>query len=142
MTVVDAYCGVGLFSAFLAPKVKRLVGIEVSPSACEDFSTNLDEFDHVELYEAPVEDVLGSVKFNADVIILDPPRAGLGAKTVEGILAQGAAHLAYVSCDPATLARDGRQLAAGGYSLSSLALFDMFPQTYHIESISMWEKKE
>ncbi len=142
MTVVDAYCGVGLFSAFLAPRVKRLVGIEVSVSACEDFSTNLDEFEQVELYEASVEDVLRSVVFNADMIILDPPRAGLGAKTVEGIFAQGAAHLAYISCDPATLARDGRQLAAGGYTLSSLALFDMFPQTYHIESISLWEKKE
>jgi 23S rRNA (uracil1939-C5)-methyltransferase len=142
MTVVDAYCGVGLFSAFLAPKVRRLVGIEVSPSACEDFSTNLDEFEQVELYEAPVEDVLGSIHFQADTIILDPPRAGLGAKTVEGVLGQGAAHLAYVSCDPATLARDGRQLAAGGYALTKLALFDMFPQTYHIESISLWNKKE
>ncbi len=142
MTIVDAYCGVGLFSAFLAPKVKRLVGIEVSPSACEDFSSNLDEFEQVELYEAPVEDVLGSVMFNADMIILDPPRAGLGAKTIERVLGQGATHLTYVSCDPATLARDGKQLAAGGYSLSSLALFDMFPQTYHIESISLWEKKE
>ncbi len=142
MTVVDAYCGVGLFSAFVAPKARRLVGIELSPSACEDFSTNLDEFERVELYEAPVEDVLGSVDFDADIIILDPPRAGLGSKTVEGILTQGAAHLAYVSCDPATLARDGKQLAAGGYILSSIALIDVFPQTYHIESISLWEKKQ
>lgn len=142
MTVVDAYCGVGLFSAFLAPQVKRLVGIEVSTSACEDFTTNLDEFEQVELYEAPVEDVLGSINFHADMIILDPPRAGLGVKTVEGVLAQGAAHLAYISCDPATLARDGRQLVAGGYSISSIALFDMFPQTYHIESISLWDKTD
>ena len=141
MTVVDAYCGVGLFSAFLAPKVKRLAGIEVSPNACEDFSTNLDEFNQVELYEAPVEDVVLNVDFHADMIIMDPPRAGLGAKTVAGIITQGAAHLAYVSCDPATLARDGKQLTEGGYSLTSIALFDMFPQTYHIESISLWEKK-
>jgi 23S rRNA (uracil1939-C5)-methyltransferase len=140
MTVVDAYSGVGLFGAFLAPKVKRLVGIEVSASACEDFSTNLDEFENVELYEAPVEDVLASINFHADSIILDPPRVGLGAKTIEGILTQGADRLVYVSCDPATLARDGRQLEAGGYTLSSLALFDMFPQTYHIESISLWDK--
>ncbi len=141
MTVVDAYCGVGLFSAFLAPKVKRLAGIEVSPNACEDFSTNLDEFNQVELYEAPVENVMLNVDFHADMIIMDPPRAGLGAKTVAGIITQGAAHLAYISCDPATLARDGKQLAEGGYSLTSIALFDMFPQTYHIESISLWEKK-
>jgi 23S rRNA (uracil1939-C5)-methyltransferase len=140
-TIVDAYCGVGLFSAFLAPDVRRLAGIEVSPIACEDFSTNLDEFDQVELYEAPVEDVLLNVDFHADMIIMDPPRAGLGAKTVTGIITQGAANLAYISCDPATLARDGKQLTEGGYSLTSIALFDMFPQTYHIESISMWEKK-
>ena len=71
---------------------------------------------------------------------MDPPRAGLGAKTVEGLLAQGATRLAYFSCDPATLARDGKQLTAGGYSLERVTLIDMFPQTYHIESISLWEK--
>jgi 23S rRNA (uracil1939-C5)-methyltransferase len=141
VTVVDAYCGVGLFSAFLAPKVRRLVGIEISPSACDDFSTNLDEFEQVDLYEAPVEDVFEHVEFDAGIIILDPPRTGLGFKTVEGLLAQGATHLAYVSCDPATLARDSKQLAAGGYTLNSIALFDMFPQTYHIESLSLWDKK-
>ncbi len=140
-TVVDAFCGVGLFSAFLAPRVKRLVGIEIATEACEDFAANLDEFDHVELYEDTVENVLGQINFSPDLIVMDPPRAGLGSKTVEGILAQGAAHLAYISCDPATLARDGKQLAAGGYILKSLALVDMFPQTYHIESISWWEKK-
>jgi 23S rRNA (uracil1939-C5)-methyltransferase len=140
-TLVDAYCGVGLFSAFLAGEVRRLAGIENSAKACEDFSTNLDEFDQVELYEAPVEDVILNVDFHADMIIMDPPRAGLGAKTVNGVITQGAANLAYVSCDPATLARDGKQLTEGGYTLSSIALFDMFPQTYHIESISLWEKK-
>ena len=140
MTVLDVYSGVGLFSAFLAPRVKRLVGIEISPEACEDFTTNLDEFDNVELYEDSADNVLNQVNFNPDMIIMDPPRAGLGAKTVEGVLAQGAAHLAYISCDPATLARDGKQLAAGGYSLVRVTLIDMFPQTYHIESISLWEK--
>jgi 23S rRNA (uracil1939-C5)-methyltransferase len=140
MTVLDLYSGVGLFSAFLAPKVKRLVGIEISPEACEDFVTNLDEYDHVELYEAPVEDMLTRINFAPDLIVMDPPRAGLGEKTVEGVLAQGAAHLVYISCDPATLARDSKQLVAGGYSLMGVTLFDMFPQTYHIESISFWEK--
>jgi 23S rRNA (uracil1939-C5)-methyltransferase len=140
MTILDVYSGVGLFSAFMAPKVKRLVGIEISPEACEDFTSNLDEFTNVELYEAAAEQVLESVQFNPDLIIMDPPRAGLGRETVEGILAQGADRLAYISCDPATLARDSKQLVYGGYSLSMLSLFDMFPQTYHIESISFWEK--
>ncbi len=140
MTVLDTYCGVGLFSAFLAPKVNRLVGIELSAQACEDFAANLDEFENVELYEDAVENVLSQVQFDADMIVMDPPRAGLGAKTVEGVLTQSAAKLAYISCDPATLARDGKQLTAGGYSLKSVTLVDMFPQTYHIESISLWEK--
>jgi 23S rRNA (uracil1939-C5)-methyltransferase len=140
MTVMDVYSGVGLFSAFLAPRVKRLVGIEISPEACEDYSTNLDEFDNVELYEDSADNVLSQINFNPNLIVMDPPRAGLGVKTVEGILAQGAAHLAYISCDPATLARDGKQLAAGGYSMVKMTLIDMFPQTYHIESISLWEK--
>jgi 23S rRNA (uracil1939-C5)-methyltransferase len=141
MKIVDVYCGVGLFSAFLASKGKQLVGIELSPEACDDFTTNLDEFDDVSLYEDSAENVLCSINFNPDVIIMDPPREGLGRKTVDGILSQGAVHLVYISCDPATLARDARSLASGGYTLVKITLFDMFPQTYHLESVSYWEKK-
>jgi 23S rRNA (uracil1939-C5)-methyltransferase len=141
-TVLDVYCGVGLFSAFLAPRVKRLVGIEISPDACEDYSVNLDEFDNVELYEALVEDVLTSQRLDPDIVVLDPPRAGLGIRTMDGLLAQDASHLAYVSCDPSTLARDAKRLVAGGYQLKQITLFDLFPQTYHIESISFWDKAD
>jgi 23S rRNA (uracil1939-C5)-methyltransferase len=138
MTVLDVYAGVGLFSAFLAQRVKRLVGIEVWLEACSDFTTNLDEFDNVELYEASAEEVLGKVKFDPDVIVMDPPRTGLGAKAVDAALSQGARWLAYISCDPSTLARDARQLIAGGYRLRKLSFIDMFPHTYHIESMSFW----
>jgi 23S rRNA (uracil1939-C5)-methyltransferase len=138
MTVVDVYCGVGLFSAFLASKAKQLVGIELSLEACDDFSINLDEFENVSLYEARAEDVLVSINFNPDVIVVDPPREGLGRNTINGILSQGASHMIYISCDPATLARDAKLLVSGGYELVKIALFDMFPQTYHIESISYW----
>jgi 23S rRNA (uracil1939-C5)-methyltransferase len=141
MTVLDVYSGVGLFSAFIAPMVKRLVGIELSPEACADFSYNLNEFDNVELYEAKANQVLGSIQFTPDLIFMDPPRAGLGMETVHAVLAQGAERLVYISCDPATLGRDGKQLALGGYSLSKIYMFDMFPQTYHIESLSVWEKQ-
>lgn len=140
MTIVDVYCGVGLFSAFLASKAKKLVGIELSPEACDDFITNLDEYDHVSLYEASAEEVLGLVNFNPDLIVMDPPREGLGRKTVDGILAQEASYLVYISCDPSTLSRDAKLLASGGYKLMKIAMFDMFPQTYHIESVSYWEK--
>jgi 23S rRNA (uracil1939-C5)-methyltransferase len=139
-TLLDVYCGVGLFSAFLAPRASRLVGIELSPSACVDFATNLDEFDRVELYEAEAEIVLGSVDFHPDLILVDPPRAGLGQAALDGLLAQQAPRLVYISCDPATLARDSQRLVAGGYHLVSLTPFDLFPQTYHIESISLWER--
>jgi 23S rRNA (uracil1939-C5)-methyltransferase len=139
-TLLDLFCGVGLFSAFLAPRVKKLVGIEVSSAACRDFAVNLDEFDNVELYEAPVAQVLPRVNFNPDGILVDPPRSGLDRPTMDGLLAQGASRLTYVSCDPATLARDARRLSAAGYHLAQVTPFDLFPQTYHIESISLWEK--
>ena len=141
MTVLDVYCGVGLFSAFLAPRVQRLVGIELSPEACEDFAVNLDAFENVELYEAPAEQVLAGVDFHPDVIVVDPPRAGLGQATLDGLLRQEASHLAYISCDPATLARDAKRLVQGGYRLRQITPFDLFPQTYHIESISLWENQ-
>jgi 23S rRNA (uracil1939-C5)-methyltransferase len=139
-TVLDIYCGVGLFSAFLAPEVGRLIGIESSPSAAEDFTVNLDEFDHVEIYQAAAEEVLPDLDVQADVILVDPPRAGLDREVLDAILNLNPPVLAYVSCDPATLARDAKRLSAGGYTLKQVTPFDLFPQTYHIESISFWEK--
>lgn len=140
-SVIDAYCGVGLFSVFLAPRVKRLIGIESSPSACEDFMVNLDKFDNVELYEAPVEDVLPHLDSGPDILVVDPPKGGLGRGTRAGILTLGPKVIAYISCDPATLSRDARHLTEGGYQLRQITPFDLFPQTYHIESISFWDKQ-
>jgi 23S rRNA (uracil1939-C5)-methyltransferase len=137
---LEAYCGVGLFSAFLAPRVGRLIGIESSPSAADDFSANLDEFDNVELYEAPAESVLPGLDLQPDLVLVDPPRQGIERNALDGLLRLAAPRLVYVSCDPATLGRDARRLAAGGYTLEQITLFDQFPQTYHIESISLWAK--
>lgn len=139
-TLLDVYCGVGLFSAFFAPRLGRLIGIESSPSACEDFAVNLDEFDNVELYEAPAEDVLPALDVKPDIAIVDPPRAGLEKRSLDALLARGPARIAYVSCDPSTLARDAARLIAGCYRLVQVTPFDLFPQTYHIESISIFEK--
>jgi 23S rRNA (uracil1939-C5)-methyltransferase len=140
MALLEIYCGAGLFSAFLAPGVGRLVGIEASPAACEDFVDNLDEFDHVELYEAQAEMALPAIDFRPDVILVDPPRAGLGPPVIQEILRLQAPEIVYISCDPATLARDARQLLEGGYRLEKVTPFDLFPQTYHIESISFWKR--
>jgi 23S rRNA (uracil1939-C5)-methyltransferase len=139
-TVLDVYCGVGLFSAFLAPHIGRLVGIESSPAAAEDFVSNLDEFDNVELYEAAAEEALPQLSLQPEIILVDPPRAGLDRRALDAILAMNAPSLAYVSCDPATLARDAKRLAAGGYRLDQITPFDFFPQTYHIESVSFWSR--
>jgi 23S rRNA (uracil1939-C5)-methyltransferase len=145
-TILDVYCGVGLFSAFLAPKCERLIGIESSASACEDFAVNLDEFDHVELYEGAAEDVIPALVERVNslpdeqlIILLDPPRAGVDKRALDGIRELAPKVIAYVSCDPSTLARDAARLIAGGYRLLEVAPFDLFPQTYHIESISLFE---
>ena len=140
-TALDVYCGVGLFSAFLAPRVRRLIAIEASPSACEDFVANLDEFDNVELYEAPAGQVLPSLQVTPDIIIVDPPRAGLEQKALQAILAMQPGSIIYISCDPSTLARDARRLLNGGYQLQQVTPFDLFPQTFHIESVSIFRSE-
>ena len=142
-TLVDVYCGVGFFSAFFAPACGRLIGIEASPAAGEDFSANLDEFHHVELYQGLAEEVLpglvGQIGHPA-CLLVDPPRAGLEKSVVDGILSLSPEVVAYVSCDPSTLARDAARLLKGGYRLRDVTPFDLFPQTYHIESISLFER--
>ena len=135
---MDIYCGAGLFSAFLAGEVKEIIGIESSPSACRDFAVNLDEFEHVSLYQGTAEQVLPSLNFKADGAILDPPRAGMHPKALQALLAMQPTFIAYVSCNPATLARDTKRLLEAGYSLEKLVLVDMFPQTYHMESVALF----
>jgi 23S rRNA (uracil1939-C5)-methyltransferase len=141
-TVLDLYCGVGLFSAFFASRGGRVIGIESSASACEDFAVNLDEFDNVELYEGTVEEVLpGLAGHISDVIaIVDPPRAGIERHALDALVALNPQTIAYISCDPSTLARDAKRLIEAGYTLQQVMPFDLFPQTYHIESISLFEK--
>jgi 23S rRNA (uracil1939-C5)-methyltransferase len=138
--VMDVYCGVGLFSAFLAPHVRSLSGIEFSPYATQDFAYNLDEFSNVTLYEGEAEEVLPQVDEHIDKIIVDPPRSGLGRKVVDTILQLNPHLISYVSCDPATLARDTARLHRGGYSLEKITPFDLFPHSYHIETISLFKK--
>jgi 23S rRNA (uracil1939-C5)-methyltransferase len=141
-TLLDVYCGVGLFSAFLAPNCGRVIGIESSAAACEDFAFNLDEFDNVELYEGTAEEILpglvGQIA-NLSYVIVDPPRAGIERHALDAIVQLKPQKIAYVSCDPSTLARDAARLINGGYTLKDVTPFDLFPQTYHIESISIFE---
>lgn len=138
-TILDLYCGVGLFSAFLAPRAARLIGVELSESACNDFAANLDEFDNVELYQGAAGDVLPGLKLRPDAVVVDPPRAGLEKPALDALLTLRSPRLVYVSCDPSTLARDIKRLLAGGYRLTQATPFDMFPQTYHMETIALLE---
>jgi 23S rRNA (uracil1939-C5)-methyltransferase len=137
---LDVYCGVGLFSAFLAPRAKKVIGVESSPSACEDFLYNLSEFKNVELFDLPAEDVIPDLALSPEIILLDPPRAGLSKSVLDGVAGLGPDLIVYISCDPATLARDIHRFNNKGYLLKESAPFDMFPQTYHIESISLLQR--
>ncbi|HRQ21831.1 MAG TPA: 23S rRNA (uracil(1939)-C(5))-methyltransferase RlmD [Anaerolineales bacterium] len=142
-TLLDLYCGVGLFSKFFADKYAKVIGIESSPSACEDFTINLDEFDNVELYEGTAEEILPALapQLTQPIhMIVDPPRAGLDKHALDAILQINPQVIAYVSCDPSTLARDAARLIKGGYTLQQVTPFDLFPQTYHIESISIFTR--
>lgn len=137
--VLDLYCGVGLFTAFIAPSAGRVVGVEGFAPAVEDAAVNLDEFDNVEIYEAAVEEVLLGLEGRFEAAVLDPPRAGCAPEVLRALLALQVARIVYVSCDPATLARDAKQLMAGGYRLMTAQPLDMFPQTYHIECVAVFE---
>lgn len=135
--VFDLYCGVGLFSAFLASRVGQVVGVEAYGPAIDDAAINLDEFDNVSLYAADIDEALPALEVRPSAVVLDPPRAGLSATAAERLGGSGAARIAYVSCDPATLARDVARLARHGYRLAWAQPLDMFPQTFHIETVAL-----
>ncbi len=139
-TVFDLYAGVGLFSAAIAESGAHVVAVEESPHACRDFSFNLDRFTHIELYESSVGLALPQIKPQPDAVLIDPPRSGLSRTALDSLLERSSSRIVYVSCDPATLSRDGKRLRAGGYSLESITPIDLFPQTFHIETISLWTR--
>ena len=137
---VDLYCGVGLFTLPLARRFARVVGVEGHPLACDYARRNLSDagLTNASIETAPVGEWLAAHATElapADFVLLDPPRTGAEPSAVEGILALRPLRISYVSCDPATLARDLRALADGGYRLASVAAFDLFPQTHHVETV-------
>lgn len=135
--VLDAYCGVGLFTTFMAEAAGSVTGIEANPPAVADARHNLADFDNVEILEGAVEEALSEIDATFDAIVVDPPRAGLEPEVVDAIAESGAQRLVYVSCDPATLARDCRRLIRHGYAIEWVQPVDLFPQTYHIENVAL-----
>lgn len=137
-TVLDAYCGVGLFTVPLAERAGLVTAIEASPAAVEDLLENAAEFDNVDVIEGPVEAVLPDLNAPLDGAVVDPPRAGLDRFALDALVERHPARLVYVSCDPATLARDAQRLVAAGYRLAAVQPVDLFPQTYHVESVALF----
>lgn len=136
--VYDLFAGVGLFSAFLADTGAQVIAVEESPWACADFEINLSEFDSVALYESDVATALPAIAEAPNVVVLDPPRAGLTQDSLKELVQREPERIVYVSCDPATMARDGKRLSQSGYRLQQATPIDLFPQTYHIESLTLW----
>jgi 23S rRNA (uracil1939-C5)-methyltransferase len=137
-TVLDAYCGVGLFTLPLADRAGSVIAVELDPGATEDLILNLGERENVDVIEGPVEMVLPDLVADEPLhsAVVDPPRQGLNVAVIDALVASGPPRLVYVSCDPATLARDVKRLSRGGYTLDDVQPLDMFPQTFHVETVA------
>ena len=141
--VWDLYCGIGTISLFLAQKAKKVYGVEIVPQAIEDARRNaeINGIDNAEFFVGKAEEVLPEQfeknHVHADVIVVDPPRKGCDAVCLDTILKMRPERVVYVSCDSATLARDLRYLADGGYVVERGKCCDMFPGTVHVESVIM-----
>jgi 23S rRNA (uracil1939-C5)-methyltransferase len=139
----DLYAGVGLFSAVLAERFPRVIAVESSAAACKDLRHNL-RGTRAEYVQASTMNFLRqAILFKQDapdLVLLDPPRAGAGVEAAKLLADLGPRRIVYVSCDPATLGRDLSALIQSGYRLLRLQLVDMFPQTYHLESIATLQR--
>ncbi len=133
---LDAYCGVGSFTRFIAEEAERTIGIEEAPQAVADARENLEGLG-VQIIEGRTEKELPHLSDTISRVLLDPPRTGCEQPALDALLALVPEKIVYVSCDPATLARDLKYLCASGtYGLVDVQPVDMFPQTYHIEAVA------
>lgn len=134
---VDLFSGVGLFAVPLAASFSRVIAVESSAAAVQDLRHNGAAFANLRAVKAQAVSFLQrETPVAADLIVADPPRSGLGREACAALLRAAPRRLHLVSCDPATLGRDLGWLVAGGYAIESLDLFDLFPQTYHIETVA------
>lgn len=147
--VWDLYCGIGTISLFLAQKAARVCGVEIVPQAIEDARENArrNGFTNAEFFVGAAEDVVpeqyeqsgGSLR--ADVVTLDPPRKGCDEKLLRTVVQMEPERIVYVSCDPATLARDLKYLCGEGYELKRVRACDMFGHSSHVETVACLQRK-
>lgn len=147
-TVLDAYCGMGTIGQYLARYAQKVVGIESHPTAVEDAlaSAGKNRIGNISFYKGRAEQVLKDQlkpggKYVFDVIVVDPPRAGLHPAALEAIIGHNPRTIVYVSCNTATFARDLGALLKAGYDLRTVQPVDMFPHTSHIETVSVLSKR-
>lgn len=138
---MDLYSGVGLFTIPLARRYRRIVAVESDPGAVLWAHRNLEnaKLPSVDVVESTVEAWIPTARRafgRPTLVVVDPPRAGLDRKVAEELVRMRPRHLAYVSCDPASLARDLKMFVAGGFTLDRVAALDMFPQTHHVETVA------
>jgi 23S rRNA (uracil1939-C5)-methyltransferase len=138
--VLDLYCGVGLFTLAVAGQVREVTAVEAERCAAADAGFNVEAagLDNVTVIEGDAAGALAAVRPSVGAVIVDPPRTGCGWAVLRKLAALRPARLVYVSCDPATFARDAKALVASGYRLAEVQPIDLFPQTFHIETVSLF----
>ncbi len=146
-TVYDLYCGTGTITLYMAKYCRQAIGLEVIESSISDARSNArrNGVENVEFFQIDLKDFHAMLealqRYDAPgVIITDPPRAGMHPKALLTMIRLRPKRIIYVSCNPASLARDGKEICAGGYTLSSVKPVDMFPHTAHIESVACFER--
>jgi len=137
---LDLFAGVGLFSAPLAERFEHVVAVESNPAAARDLEANVSGPGArgnaaVEVRTSDVERFLEKYRGEPELVLLDPPRAGLSPGAIKQLVRIAPARITYVSCDPPTLARDLAGLDKAGYEVTGIRLFDLFPQTFHMEAV-------
>jgi 23S rRNA (uracil1939-C5)-methyltransferase len=139
---LDLFAGVGLFSIPLGEKFDRVAAAESNPAAVRDFETNMRGKGAIEVRAADAGRFLGKIREKPDLVVLDPPRAGLTPEAIARLVKMRPERITYVSCEPPTLARDLAALRNGGYEISDLHLFDLFPQTFHVETVARLSRRK
>jgi 23S rRNA (uracil1939-C5)-methyltransferase len=134
-TALDLYAGVGFLSTILARRFAQVIAVESSQTSHTDLVHNSPA--NVKAVRATTADFLRSAsgKLRPELVVLDPPRSGLGESVVRSLVGLGAHGMTYISCDPATVSRDLAGLLGAGYRIEQVHLVDLFPQTYHLESV-------